>query len=149
LLDAVDQVTGSKTNFGNLASTGRAIDLPHENFGNYFLESFDRPRRVTGCECERSSAATLGQVLLLSNSDEIENKLGDEKGRVNTLVKAEKADAEIVDTLFLAAFARFPKKEEQMRALAHITTAGKEGRRQAIEDVVWSLLNTREFLFNR
>jgi hypothetical protein len=154
LLDSVDQVTGSKTQFGNLASTGRAIDLPHENFGNYFLESFDRPRRVSGCECERSSAATLGQVLLLSNSDEIENKLADEKGRVQTLIKANKTDAEIIDTLFLTAFSRFPRKEEQMRALAHVTTVTANPndpgpRRQALEDVVWSLLNTREFLFNR
>src|SRR4029078_11457410 len=56
--DAVTQATGSKARFDNMASSARAIDLPHEGFGSYFLDTFDRPRRVTGCECERSSGAT-------------------------------------------------------------------------------------------
>lgn len=70
--DAVEQATGFKTNFSNMSADSRAIDLPHERFGSYFLDTFDRPKRVSGCECERSTSATLSQVLLLSNSDEIE-----------------------------------------------------------------------------
>jgi hypothetical protein len=147
LLDAVDQTTGSKTRFGGMAQSGRAVDLPHENFGSYFLESFDRPKRVSVCECERSAAATLGQVLLLSNSDEIENKLADENGRVQKALKAGRTDAEIIDDLFYTALGRPPRKDEQMRSLAHVTKSGQE-RRQALEDVLWTLLNTREFLFN-
>jgi hypothetical protein len=147
LLDAVDQTTGSKTRFGGMAQSGRAVDLPHENFGSYFLESFDRPKRVSVCECERSAAATLGQVLLLSNSDEIENKLADENGRVQKALKAGRTDAEIIDDLFYTALGRPPRKDEQMRSLAHVTMSGQE-RRQALEDVLWTLLNTREFLFN-
>ncbi len=147
LLDAVDQTTGSKSRFGGMSESGRAVDLPHENFGSYFLETFDRPKRVSVCECERSSAATLGQVLLLSNSDEVENKVADEKGRVQTAIKAGRTDAELIDELFLAALARLPRKDEQMRALVHVTAPGPD-RRRALEDVLWSLLNTREFLFN-
>lgn len=147
LLDAVDQTTGSKTRFGGMSETSRAVDLPHENFGNYFLDTFDRPKRVSVCECERSSAATLGQVLLLSNSDEVENKVADDKGRVQTAIKAGKSDAEIIDDLFLSAVGRPPRKEEQMRALVHVTAPGHD-RRRALEDLLWSLLNTREFLFN-
>ena len=80
-LDAVDQATGTKTNFGNISANARAVDLPHEGFGSYFLDTFDRPKRVSVCECERSSGATLAQVLLLANSDEIENKLSSGQGR--------------------------------------------------------------------
>jgi len=58
----------TKPGFGGVSAAARAIDLPHEGFGSYFLDVFDRPRRVTGCECERSSGATLAQVLLLANS---------------------------------------------------------------------------------
>src|SRR6185503_4820259 len=86
-LDAVDQTTGVKTRFGNVSNTARAIDLPHEGFGSYFLDTFDRPRRVTGCECERSSAATLSQVLLLANSDEMENKLASDEGKIAGLLE--------------------------------------------------------------
>ncbi|MFM8396480.1 MAG: DUF1549 domain-containing protein, partial [Pirellula sp.] len=49
-LDSVDQATGAKTKFNGVASSARAVDLPHENFGSHFLDTFDRPRRVTGCE---------------------------------------------------------------------------------------------------
>src|SRR5262249_28606461 len=59
--DAVNQATGTKANFSGVAAGARAVDLPHEGFGSYFLDTFDRPRRVTGCECERSSGATLAQ----------------------------------------------------------------------------------------
>src|SRR5262249_55068549 len=55
--DAVNQVTGARANFSGAPTEARAIDLPHEGFGSYFLDTFDRPRRVTGCECERSSGA--------------------------------------------------------------------------------------------
>ena len=64
LLDAVDATCGTQTRFGNIADSARAVDLPHEGFGSYFLDTFDRPKRVSGCECERSSGATLAQVLL-------------------------------------------------------------------------------------
>ena len=46
------------------------------------MSLFGKPPRLTTCECERSTGATLGQVLLLSNSDEIENKIADGGGRV-------------------------------------------------------------------
>ena len=70
-----------------MSANARAVDLPHEGFGSYFLDTFDRPQRVTVCECERSAAATLAQVLLLANSDEIENKIADGNGRIAMLLK--------------------------------------------------------------
>jgi hypothetical protein len=146
LHDAVDQATGTKSNFSNMASDARAIDLPHEGFGSYFLEAFDRPKRVTGCECERSAGATLAQVLLLSNSDEIENKLANGEGRVAKLVKDKKTDEQSIEDLFLAVQSRLPTPEEKGKTLVYV--AGAANRQQALEDVLWSLLNSKEFLFN-
>ena len=131
-----------------MSNESRAIDLPHENFGSYFLDTFDRPRRVSGCECERSSAATLGQVLLLANSDEIENRLASEDSRIARMVKAGKSDADIIEELYLSSLSRYPSKEEQMRALSYVAAAASAERRQALEDVLWSLINTREFMFS-
>jgi hypothetical protein len=146
LHDAVDQATGTKTNFSGIASDARAIDLPHEGFGSYFLETFDRPKRVTGCECERSAGATLAQVLLLSNSDEIENKLANGEGRVAKLVKEKVADDEAIGELYLAALSRPPTPEELGKTTVYVSSA--TSRQQALEDVLWSLLNTKEFMFN-
>ena len=149
LLDSLDQATGSKTRFSNVASTARAIDLPHENFGSYFLDTFDRPRRVTSCECERSSGGTLAQVLLLANSDEIENKIGSGEGKIAKLLKDKKTDKEIVDELYLSALSRFPTAEEQATLLKFLEpfATKPQDRQQAIEDVLWTVLNAKEFMF--
>lgn len=146
LHDAVDQAAGTRSQFGGVGATARAVDLPHEGFGSYFLDTFDRPKRVTGCECERSSGATLAQVLLLSNSDDIENKLASGEGRVARLITAQAATSQIVDELYLAAFSRQPTGEERKTAVEYIES--ESDRRKAVEDILWTLLNSREFMFN-
>jgi hypothetical protein len=144
--DAVNQATGTKANFSGVAAGARAVDLPHEGFGSYFLDTFDRPRRVTGCECERSSGATLAQVLLLANSDEVENRLRSGDGLVAKLVKAKKTTPEVVEELYLTAYARRPTKAELEKATAYVEK--QQSRQQALEDVLWVILNSKEFMFN-
>ena len=146
LLDAVDQTTGTKTRFGNIADSARAVDLPHEGFGSYFLDTFDRPKRVSGCECERSSGATLAQVLLLANSDELENKLADGKGRIAKLASAEKPIPDKIDEIYLSAFARHPHSKEFETTVKYVES--QEDKRKALEDVLWTIVNSKEFLFN-
>lgn len=145
-LDAVDQACGTRTAFGNVSSSARAVDLPHENFGSYFLDTFDRPRRVTSCECERSAGATMGQVLLMANSDEIENKVAAGDGRIARLLAENRSDLEIADDIYLAAFARLPRAEERSKVLGYV--GRHPNRREALEDVLWTVLNSREFTFN-
>lgn len=144
-LDSVDQLTGSRSRFGGVAASSRAVDLPHEGFGSSFLDAFDRPKRVTVCECERSSGATLAQVLLLSNSDEIENKVADGNGRVAKLIEAKRPVGEAIDELYLAAFSRLPDPSERTTVIGFVERA--KNQREALEDVEWSLLNSREFMF--
>ncbi|MBI1347613.1 DUF1553 domain-containing protein [bacterium] len=146
LLDAVDQATGHKSQFGNMSSEARAVDLPHENFGSYFLDTFDRPRRVTACECERGTAATLSQVLLLANSDELENKIASGDARIDKLFKEQKSTPQMIEDLYLATFSRYPTPQEIITAESHITRSADT--RRGVEDVLWSLVNSREFLFN-
>ena len=154
-LDAVDQATEAKTQFNGVSSQARTVDLPHEGFASYFLDTFDRPRRVTACECERSSSATLAQVLLLANSDEIENKLVAKTGRIARLLGPDKpapdapsvlTNGEIVDELYFATFSRPPRPAESSTAVAFIETAAD--RATALQDLLWALINTREFMFN-
>ncbi|MFO0902064.1 MAG: DUF1549 and DUF1553 domain-containing protein [Pirellulales bacterium] len=145
-LDAVDQATGTKTRFNGVSSQARAVDLPHEGFGSYFLDTFDRPRRVTSCECERSSGATLAQVLLLANSDEIENKLAAGDGRVARLIAEKKSPREAIEELYLATFGRPPKPDELAAAGPYVEQAKDQA--SALQDLLWTLVNTREFMFN-
>jgi hypothetical protein len=145
-LDAVNQTTGARSGFNGVSTNARAVDLPHEGFGSYFLDTFDRPRRVTGCECERSTGATLAQVLLLANSDEVESKIGSGDGKIARLLKEKKPIRAIVEELYLAAYTRPPNEEEWRRTLTYVERM--DNKQQALEDVLWTILNTKEFMFN-
>ena len=154
LLDAVCQVTDSPTQFGGLPqdrfAPKRAIMLPDESFNSYFLDVFGRPQRISACECERVSEANLAQALHLLNSDEIQNKLSRQNGRADALANAKDArpDAEKVEELFLWAFARRPTPDDLKAALAHIEKH-KSAKKTAYENIVWALINTKEFVFNQ
>lgn len=157
LLDAVDRVTGTPTDFNGLPQGTRAIQLPDPGVNSYFLTVFGRPEGSSACECERSGEANLAQSLHLLNSAEIQNKLSSGNGRVATLV-ADKGHplSEKIREVYLYAYAREPKPDETAVAMKHIdkSTAGKDNaarpaaERSALEDVLWALINTKEFLFN-
>jgi hypothetical protein len=147
LLDAIAQVTGVPTPFGGLPPGTRAIDLPDESVASAFLDAFGRPKRDTPCECERVSDASLGQSLMLLNSNDVQTKLAGAGGRAEALAKDARPDSEKVDELFWAAFGRAPSSGEEASALAHIA-AHADKKREAYEDILWALLNAKEFQFN-
>jgi hypothetical protein len=152
LLDAVCQVTASPTQFGGLPTDqhapNRAIMLPDESFASYFLDVFGRPQRISACECERVSEANLAQALHLLNSDEVQQKLNRGDGRADKLAKDTRPDNQKVEELFLWAFARKPSADDMKAALDHIAKHEKN-KRVAYENIIWALLNTKEFIFNQ
>ncbi len=152
LFDAVCQVTGSPGQFAGLPADRhaptRAIMLPDESFQSYFLDVFGRPQRISACECERVSEANLAQALHLLNSEEVQRKLERPGGRADLLAKDPRPDAEKVEELFLWAWGRKPSEKHLRLALANIEANGKN-KKVAYENIVWALLNTKEFLFNR
>jgi hypothetical protein len=146
LHDAIDQVTDTRTTFSKMSRNARAVDLPHEGFGSYFLDVFDRPPRSSACECARSSSANLPQVLHLSMSPDIERKISSPKGRVGKLIDSKATAADAVTDLYLAAFARTPTPAEQQRALKYLQA--DPNLRRGLEDLCWALMNSREFMYN-
>jgi hypothetical protein len=152
LLDAVCQVTDSPTQFNGIPTDRfapkRAIMLPDESFNSYFLDVFGRPQRISACECERVSEANLAQALHLLNSDEIQQKLSRAGGRADTLANAKdtRADADKIKELFLWAFGREPTSDDLSAALAHIEKH-KTNKKAAYENILWALINTKEFVF--
>ena len=154
LLDAVNQITDSPTNFGSLPkdkhAPRRAIQLPDEAFSSYFLDVFGRPQRISACECERVSEANLAQALHLLNSDEVQGKIAGGTGRVTTLTRIDdpRPDTEKVTEIFLWALGRKPTPQDLAAALEHIGK-NEKNKRTAYENIVWALLNTKEFQFNQ
>jgi hypothetical protein len=147
LLDAINQVTNTSTNFGGIPVGTRATQLPDNGFNSYFLTVFGRPESSSACECERSSEANLAQSLHLLNSAEIQGKLTAGDGRAATLgADTEREHRGKIRELYLLSFSREPSEEELSIAVEHLEKTGDA--KQAFEDIVWALLNTKEFLFN-
>ena len=144
LLDAVDSVAQSSTPFDGMPAGTRAAALPDTGFTSYFLTVFGRPAATTACECERSREANLAQSLHLLNSEEIQRKLAADTGRAARLAADDtRPDADKIRELFLLAYSRPPRDHELQTMLAHVKQ--KPNLREAYEDVIWSLINSKEF----
>ncbi len=146
LHDSIDQVCGMRTQFGKMSKQARAVDLPHEGFGSYFLDVFDRPPRSSACECARSGGASLPQVLHLMTSSNIENKIGNGTGRIAKMLEKKATPDQVIEDLYLAAYSRLPTPSEREQATRYLQR--DPNARRGLEDLSWALLNSREFLFN-
>ncbi|HEY7426201.1 MAG TPA: DUF1549 and DUF1553 domain-containing protein [Gemmataceae bacterium] len=147
LLDMVSQTTGVAERFAGAPPSTRAIQLWDSKVPHYFLKVFGRPERISACECERNHEPSVAQVLHLLNAPEIHAKLSHEGGRVAKLVKRQPADGPLVEELYLTFFSRLPQEKERQAALAYLQEH-KANRREAVEDLAWSMVNSLEFIFN-
>lgn len=152
LFDAVAKATGSPSTFNGLPTDRnapqRAIMLPDESFPSYFLDVTGRPQRISACECERVNEASLAMTLHLLNSQEVQDKIGRGGSRVDQYGRDKRSDEEKVKELFLATLCTSPTPEQLKAALEHLTKHSKE-KKQAYENILWALLNSKSFVFNQ
>lgn len=157
LLDALSQVTAAPTEFrtlkpdnkpGDPISAKRAIALADSYVDSYFLKTFGRPDRLITCDCERSDEPSVTQAFHLHNGETLNKKLQAKECAVASA--AEEADAgKVIDRLYLAAFCRLPEANQRVRLSAVIAAESQPAaRRLAIEDLYWSVLSSKEFVFN-
>jgi hypothetical protein len=147
LADALTQATGIPEAFEGYAVGLRAMQLPDPKVQSYLLDTFGRPERVTACACERSGEVTMPQVLHLINGESLNRRIADGDGRLAHLLRSGKPDREIADALFLATLARHPTGE-QWRAVESALSGSTDGREAVFRDLLWALINAKEFLFS-
>ena len=147
LLDAISQTTGIAEKFNGWPEGYRAIQVWDNRMPSYFFQIFGRPVRATVCECERSGEPSISQALHLLNSPEIMAKIQHRNGTARRLANSELTDDELIDELYLTTLSRFPNEEERNLMREAFSDSGSE-RIAAVEDVLWALLNTKEFIFN-
>jgi YD repeat-containing protein len=145
LLDAICDFTSMPEKFAGLPMGTRAIQLPDGEVNHPFLKAFGQPARELACECERESDGNLAQALQLINGPTVNEKVRNAGNRLGKLLGGKMSDEEILTELFFAALARAPFDDEKKISLGHV--AKGTDKRKAWEDVVWALINTREFLF--
>jgi hypothetical protein len=127
----------------------RALQLPDTHTASYFLDSFGRPNRVSTCECERTNEPSMAQALHIANGDTLNQKLAAKNNRVDQLLASGQPDAAIADEIYLLALSRLPTDPEREGLRKVLAAASRPGeKRPAVEDIFWSVMSSREFLFN-
>ncbi len=161
LLDAISQVADVPTDFTEIAFKGadrqktdfypkgtRAIQLYDAAVGSYFLSTFGRNERQITCECERSDEPSMVQVLHISNGDTINQKLRSDASRVQQFIAGGLPNYAMIEQAYLVALSRFPTDDEMQRLLGVMNATDPAEHHVVIEDLFWSILSSREFLFN-
>ena len=149
LLDALSTATGIPETFRDFPNIKSAVELPSERVESEFLDIFGRSQRDTACECEASRDPSLPQVLFLMNAPELQTKLAHPQGTAARLAKSGKKTSDIVEEVFLLTLSRFPTRDEAADAVKLIDSAAKAQRQVMLEDLLWTLVNSKEFLFAR
>ncbi len=157
ILDAYSELTGVPDAFPGYPAGTRALQLPDSRVPSRFLTVFGRPERNICDSSERSSDATISQALHIINGDTLNKKLSDPSGSIAMYMKLGLSDQRIYELVTLSAFSRYPTEQEKQtvsQLLAKAEEAGttpeakREVRRQALEDMMWALGTSKEFLFN-
>lgn len=173
LVDSLSRATGSTPRYPGVPIGFRAVQLPDSTVAaGGFLDLFGRPARESPCECERSSTVSLGQTLNLVNGPTIADAIADKSGRIVQLMKSKPTGRKIVEELFLSALCRLPTERELKKTLPLFDISAKAIRKvqdeagdrdenpteeevrtvlqaQGAQDLLWALINSPSFLFNR
>lgn len=153
MLDALNQATGTTEKldmkYHHWADEVKTVEMPFipkNAFVEYVLENFGRPKRnaAVQCDCERDGGASVFQVLTLANHPRVWEKIREPNGRAAKLAKENKDDEARIEDLFLATLSRTPTEGERLACVSFLKNA--ESAEKGLQGVLWSLLNTREFL---
>ncbi len=148
ILDAITIATGSRPDFPEVPPDFTAQELPDPHVGEGgFLDMFGRPERQSSCECERRADMSLPQAMNLVNGPTLAEAIADPKGRVAQGILSGKTNRELVENLYLGALSRMPTGAEMDSALTYLNKG--PSRTARAQDLLWALVNSNAFLFNR
>jgi hypothetical protein len=147
MADAIDFATGTREKYAGLPLGTRAIQLPDSEVKSYLMDTFGRPARQVLCECERTTKPNIAQAMHLLNGDFLNKKIADKSGRIEKLLGDKAPLSKAIEELWLATWSRRPNADEMAKAEGWVKSAPTP--REGLQDVLWVLVNSREFLFNR
>ncbi len=146
MLDSLGQATGVPESIGGAPAGFSAKQLPDAEFQSEFLSLFGKPQRVEACECERDDGSNMLQALHLINGNAIMSSASAPGGRLAQLLAQKKDDRQLVEHVYLWSLCRPPSGQEMQVSLKHFQKYGAPRRAEAAQDLLWALLNTRDFL---
>ena len=146
LLDSLSSATGTSEKFDGYPEGVRAIQIPDPHAGSQFLKMFGSSERTTACACERTGDVTLPQLLNLQNGERLLAKVKDGNGALANLLKVQKDDAIVTEELFLRTLSRLPTADEKIAVVGALK--GGDPREEVFRDLLWALLNAKDFAFS-
>jgi hypothetical protein len=153
VLDALNQATGTRENmdmkYYHWPESMRTVEIPYvprNAFVKFMLEQFGRPQRNSSvqCDCERQGDASMLQVISFANHPRVWQKIADANGRVAAVMKETDDVKERIELLYLGSLSRRPSEAERVACEKYIGQA--ESPDKGLQGVLWSLLNTKEFI---
>jgi hypothetical protein len=145
MLQALSVATDTDVKFSGLPLGATPTQIAGAS-SNYFLNIFGRPARDSVCTCDRTGEPTLAQSLHLINGSTVNGALAKEDSSLNKWIAEELPPADIVKRMYLASVSRPPTEDETARLTAYVEAA--EDKKAALQDAFWSVLNSKEFIFN-
>jgi hypothetical protein len=144
LFDAIVTATGVPETFGMGAQARRATNLPDNNVGSYFLDVFGRSRRLQ--VQERSDQTSMSQALQLMNGPTINDRITNPTGTVARILGGSLKADEALEELYLSTLSRKPSATEKQVAMKYLEGGGTQ--KEGFQDLMWAIINSREFVFN-
>ncbi len=148
LMDALTQATGVRPDFPEVPQDTTAEEFPDPHVGkDGFLDLFGRPQRESACECERKTELSLPQALNLINGKTISDAVADPSGRLAKALVAGTSDRALIEDMYLSTLSRLPTPSELDQGITYLRAGGK--RAAQAQDLLWALVNSKAFLYNR
>jgi hypothetical protein len=155
LLDCQSQAAGVPLNFNGYPRGMRAAQLPgvrpeskgqrRANHLDRFLELFGKPPRLLTTDAERSCECNMAQAFQLISGPTVNQMLAEKENRITRLIAANKSNQEMLEDLFWTALTRPPTQKETAVLLPRLNETTDV--RRELEDILWGLLNSKEFVF--
>lgn len=152
LIDALCMITGTDEKYTSqipepftYIERQRAISLADGSVTSPFLEMFGRPPRDTGYESERNNEPSITQRLHFLNSTHVLDKLK-KGGGIRRMTRQMPDDSKKIHMLYMSILSRFPTADEEKIAGDYLQS-DKRPEIDALLDLAWALLNTKEFLY--
>jgi hypothetical protein len=132
--------------FSFLPDDYRAIHLADGTISTPFLEMFGRPSRDNSYEGNRNNDLDMKQVLYLLNSSHLQEKI-EKSPNIKQLINKWDNDKALIKQIYLTVLSRFPDKDELQTSMNYLQNNSRE-KRESVNNLIWALLNTKEFVFN-
>ncbi len=154
LLDSLAKITGMKPSFPGFPSSLRSNQLPAINLkirgrasndlSTRFLQTFGKPNRLLSCECERSDDPGLIQAFQLISGDLINQWITKKDNELHRLMNRTTSNTQFIQEIYLRVLSR-PATEKEEASLLQLLEKRESDRIAFFEDLVWGLVNSKEF----